>query len=102
MRPNLTQFFGLNWVGHRDANSPAIFIPRGFEELGNGNLLFLRDWGKQNLFPGLQVRGSGEFRGVFCFRFEVNLKFLFLEKRFFLTQRNNMIFMIRNDKIAGN
>jgi hypothetical protein len=27
--------------------------------------------------------GFGEFWGVFCFRFEVNLKFLFIEKIFF-------------------
>ena len=29
----------------RDANSPAIFIPWGFGELGNDNLPFLRDRG---------------------------------------------------------
>ena len=49
--------------------------------------------------------GVGEFRGVFYFRFEFNLKFLFLEKNFFRNffqnQKNNMIFMIRNDKIGG-
>ena len=49
--------------------------------------------------------GFGEFLGVFYFRFEFNLKFLFLEKNFFRNffrnQKNNMIFMIRNDKIGG-
>ena len=30
----------------RDANSPAIFIPWGFGELGNGNLSFLGDRGR--------------------------------------------------------
>jgi hypothetical protein len=29
----------------RDANSLAIFIPRGFWKSGNGNLSFLGDWG---------------------------------------------------------
>ena len=28
--------------------------------------------------------GSGEIRGVFCFRFGVDLKFLFIEKFFFI------------------
>jgi hypothetical protein len=50
--------------------------------------------------------GFGEFRGVFYFRFEVNLEFLFIEKNFFRiffqNQKNNMTFMIRNVKIAGN
>jgi hypothetical protein len=49
---------------------------------------------------------QGEFRGVFYFRFQVNLKFLFIEKNFFRiffqNQKNNMIFMIKNVKIAGN
>ena len=30
----------------RDANSPAIFVPWGFGELGNGNLSFLGDRGR--------------------------------------------------------
>ena len=29
----------------RDTNYPALFIPRGFEESGNGNLSFLEDRG---------------------------------------------------------
>ena len=29
---------------------------------------------------GFRVGVLGEFRGVFCFRFEVNLKFLFIEQ----------------------
>ena len=41
----------------RDANSPAIFIPRGFEESGNGNL----SSGKLKPIP--QVSGSG-FGGI--------------------------------------
>ena len=41
---------------YRDANSPAIFIPRGFGESGNGNLSFLRDRGNKNIFPGFRVR----------------------------------------------
>ena len=51
--------------------------------------------------------GSGEFRGAFYFKFEVNLKFLFIEMiffyDFFLNQRNNMVFMIgnRDVKIPG-
>ena len=56
--------------------------------------------------PGFRL-GLGEFRGVFYLRFEGNLKFLSIEKNFlynffFRNQKNNMIFMIRSDKIAGN
>ena len=40
----LTYFIFPIAVG-RDANSPAIFIPRGFGESGNGNLSFLGDRG---------------------------------------------------------
>ena len=49
----------------RDANSPAIFIPRGFGESGNGNLSFLGDWGNKNLFPGFQVGVWGDFGEYF-------------------------------------
>ena len=41
--------FSVNTVVDRDANSPAIFIPRGFGESGNGNLSFLGDRGSENL-----------------------------------------------------
>ena len=57
----------------RDANSPAIFIPRGFEESGNGNL----SSGKLKPIPQVSGSGLGEFRGVFYFRFEVNFKISF-------------------------
>ena len=45
----------------RNAISPAIFIPRGFGESGNGNLPFLGDRGNENLFPGLRVGVRGNF-----------------------------------------
>ena len=32
-------------ITNRNANSPAVFIPRGFGEPGNSNLPFLEDWG---------------------------------------------------------
>ena len=53
----------------RDANSPAIFIPRGFGDSGNGET--------KTYSPDFW-----EFRGVVCFRFEVNLKFLLIEQIF--------------------
>ena len=64
----------------RDANSPAIFIPRRF-----GEWQFVIPWGSGKLKPIPRVSGSGfgEFWGVFCFRFEVNLKVLFIEEIFF-------------------
>jgi hypothetical protein len=58
------------------------------------------------LKPIPRVSGSGEFGGVFYFRFDENFKFLFIKSNvfriFFRNQKNNMIFIIRNDKIAGN
>ena len=48
-----------------DANFPAIFIPRGFGESGNGNLSFLGDRGNENLFPGLRVGVRGNFGEYF-------------------------------------
>ena len=51
----LVRFYGEKRRGGlaaRDVNSPAIFIPRGFGESGNGNLSF----------PGFRVWGiSGSF-----------------------------------------
>jgi hypothetical protein len=44
----------------RDDNSSEIFTPRGIEELRNGNLPFLKDQGRKNLF-------LREFRGVGCY-----------------------------------
>ena len=52
-------------VTGRDANSPAILIPRGFGESGDGNLSFLGDWGNQNLFPGFWVQGILENFGEY-------------------------------------
>ena len=49
----------------RDANSPAISIPRGFGESGNGNLSFLGDRGNKNLFPGFRVGVRGNFGEYF-------------------------------------
>ena len=49
----------------RDANSPAISIPRGFGESGNGNLSFLGDRGNENLFPGFRVGVRGNFGEYF-------------------------------------
>ena len=49
----------------RDANSLAIFIPRGFGESGNGSLSFLGDRGNKNLFPGFRVRIRGNFGEYF-------------------------------------
>ena len=50
--------------------------------------------------PGFGFRVAG----VFYFRFEVNLKSLSIEKNFFRNffenQENDMIYMIRNDKIS--
>ena len=43
----------------RDSNYPAIFIPRGFEESGNGNLSFLGDRGNKSLSPGFRVGVRG-------------------------------------------
>ena len=75
---------------------------------------FLRDSGNRGIaichslgigetkiyFLGFEL-GFGEFRGAFYLRFEVNLKFLSIEKNFFenffRNQKNDMIFMIRND-----
>ena len=48
-------------IQNRDANSLAISIPRGFGELGNGNLSFLGDQGNKNLFPGFRVGVRGNF-----------------------------------------
>jgi hypothetical protein len=78
----------------RDANSLAIFIPRGFGESGNGNCHSLGT-GKLKPISRVLSSGFGGILGSFCFKFEVNLKFIFVEK-------NNMILMIRNDEIAGN
>ena len=90
----------------RDADSLVIFIPRVFRESGNGNLSFPWGSGKLKPIPRVSGRGSGKFRGVFHLRFEDNLKFLSIEKNFFTiffrNQKNNMIFMIRSDKIVGN
>ena len=63
----------------RDANAPAIFIPRGFRESGNGNLSFLGDWGNENLFPGFRVGVRVNFGEYFV----SDLKFIFIEKNFF-------------------
>ena len=60
----------------RDANSSMIVIPWGFRESGNGS-------GKLKPIPRVSGPGSGKFRGVFYFRFEVNLKFLSIKKNFF-------------------
>ena len=66
----------------RDANFPAIFIPRGF-----GEWQFVIPRGSGKLKPIPRVLGSGEFWGVFYFRFEVNLKFLLIEKIFLEFQK---------------
>ena len=52
-------------VMYRDSNSPAIFIPLGFGESGNGNLSFLEDRGNKNLFPGFRVGVRGNFGDYF-------------------------------------
>ena len=51
---------------------------------GIGEWQFVISRGSSKLTPIAQVLGlgCGEFRGVFCFRFEVNLKFVFIEKIF--------------------
>ena len=49
----------------RDANSPAISIPRGFGESGYGNLSFLGDRGNKNQFPGFRVGVRGNFGEYF-------------------------------------
>ena len=51
----------------RDANSPAIFIPRGFGESGNGNLSLLGDRGNENLFTGFGL-GFGVIPGSILFQ----------------------------------
>ena len=48
------------WVEIRDGNSSENFTPRGIEESRNGNLTFLGDRGRQNLFLGILE----EFRGA--------------------------------------
>ena len=86
----------------RDAISPAIFIPRGFGELGNGNLSFLGDRGNENLFPGFRVGVWGNFGEYFVSDMKIIWNF-FYWKEFvlisFWNQKNNMI---RNDKIVWN
>ena len=74
----------------RDANSPAIFTPRGS--------------GKLKHIPLVSGLGSGNFGEYFVsdMKSSCNLlkRIFFID--FFLNQKTNMIFMIRNDKIAGN
>jgi hypothetical protein len=55
----LSRFY-LNCILIRDANSPAISIPRKFGEPGKSNLPFLGVRGTGKLFP----RFLGEFRGT--------------------------------------
>ena len=86
-------------VTNRDANSPAIFIPR---EIGEWQFVILRGSEKLKHIP----RVSGNFGENFVSDLKSIYNF-FLLKRFFmeifsLNQKNDMIFMIRNDKIAGN
>ena len=57
--------FSVTTVVDRDAYSPAIFIPRGFGESGNGNLSFPGDRGNENLFPGFRVGVRGNFGEYF-------------------------------------
>ena len=52
---------GWNYIRCRDGNSPVIFIPRGFEESGNGNFTFLGDRGRWNLFLGVHTKNNGQF-----------------------------------------
>ena len=62
----------------------AIFIPQGFGGIGEVQFVIPRGSGKLKLIPRVSGSGFEEFRGVFCFKFEVNLKFLLIEKIFFL------------------
>ena len=47
-----------------------------------GNLLFLRGSGKLKPIPVVSGLGLGGISESICFRFEVNLKFIFIEKNF--------------------
>ena len=67
-----------SWLG---MPIPGDFHSSGIQGIQEWQFVF--PWGSGKLKSGFRVWGLGEFWGVFCFRFEVNLKFLFIEKNYF-------------------